>query len=71
MSNTRKLKPPGRNLAVLVASAAAEVQHGMTGANIMWVAHDNWCPTLMSQSMFDCRCSPEMTVQPVGTNHDE
>ena len=61
MSNRMKLQPVGRNLKVLVARAAAETAHGLTGVNMMMVSHDPWCPTLMSQSMFDCRCSPETT----------
>ena len=61
MSNNFRLNPPGRNLRVLIARAAAETAGGMTGANMMWVLHDNWCPALVSQSMFDCRCSPETT----------
>ena len=64
MSNTIRLKPPGRNLAVLVARAAAETAHGLTGTNLMVVSHDEWRRSLVTQSMFDCRCSPEMKIPP-------
>ena len=65
MSNRKRLNPPGRNLKVLIARAAAEVAHGLTGVNMLVVRHDNWCPALVSQSMTKCVCSPEMAFEPV------
>ena len=51
MSNSKRLKPPGRNLKVLLGRAAAEVNHGLTGVNMLVVRHDGWCPALVSQTM--------------------
>ena len=63
-SDTPEEKASGTNLRVLLGRAAAEVQHGLTGANLMVVKHDGWCPSLLTHSMTSCRCSPEMTIQP-------
>ena len=62
MSNTPKLKFP-RNLKVLLGRAAAEVQHGLTGVNIMTVKHDDWCRALVTQSMMDCHCRPVIEIE--------
>ena len=65
MSNEFRLNPPGRNLRVLIARAAAETDAGQTGATLLTVKHDGWCRSLVTQSMTDCRCNPEMTFEPV------
>lgn len=65
ISNRRKLKPPLRNLQVLLGRAAAEVDHDLTGVNIMRVFHDDWCRSLVTHSMMDCRCRPEMVTERV------
>jgi len=67
MSNRPKLKPPLRNLVVLLARARAEVGHGLTGVNIMRVEHDDWCRAVETHSMLDCQCSPVMQVEPALT----
>ncbi len=63
MSTKRKYQRPLRNLQVLLARAAAEVQPGM---NIATVKHDDWCPALKSSSMLDCCCAPLIVVEHVG-----
>ena len=70
MSNRPKLKPPGRNLAVLLARGAAEFAHGLTGVNMLVVRHDDWCSALVTRSMLDCRCSPEIVIEPIDTTGD-
>ena len=62
MSNRGKIKPPLRNFQVLMARAAAEVK---PGGNIAHVQHDDWSPTLVSQSMLDCVCRPVIQVEHV------
>ena len=68
MSNRPKLKPPGRNLRVAVARAAAEVSHGFKGSGILRVYHDGWCPAVTRLTMKACVCSPEMVIEPVETD---
>ena len=63
MSTKRERKSPLRNLQVLMARAAAEVK---PGGNIAHVQHDDWCPTLASQSMLDCICCPVIEVEYLG-----
>ena len=70
MSKRPKLQRPGRNLSILLGRAAAEFQHGLTGPNLLLVHHDLWCPGLRSSSILDCRCSPEMTIEPLGVEND-
>ena len=68
MSNRVKLKPPLRNLKVLLARAGAEVKPGTV--NLVTILHDDWCRSLVTQSMLDCRCAPEMEIEPVDTADD-
>ena len=63
MSNTRKTRPTLRNLQVLMARATAEVKPGW---NIAHVQHDDWCRSLTTLSMLDCRCSPVIEFEQVG-----
>ena len=55
----------GRNLAVLLARAVAEVRPGTV--NVATVRHDDWCQGLRGKSILKCRCSPKIQIEPV--NH--
>ena len=68
MRNKQKLKPVGRNLAVLLARAGSEVKPGT--ANLATVLHDDWCRSLMTYNRMDCHGTPEITIQPVNIPDD-
>jgi hypothetical protein len=61
MSNKPKLKPPGRNLQVLVGRVVAEAKPGTVSH--VTVKHDDGCPGLEGQSMLLCRCAPEIEIE--------
>ena len=41
----------------LVAVATEHAEPG--GVYVQCIAHDDWCPTLRTQRLVDCRCEPE------------
>lgn len=34
----------------------------VTGVQILSLSHDDWCPTLRTQSLDDCTCNPEASL---------
>jgi len=64
--STKLKKPPSVTSRSCWPGLLAEIQHGMTGVNVVNVKHDDWCPAVKSFSMMDCVCSLEIVVEHVG-----